>query len=329
MSGQDSFNQPIKLLLDRYLSNLATKDLTRKHIEEKTRMLYRIVGNLRAKTVSDITIECVQRLVKRLKLSPKSEYQYFSAVNSMMNWAVKTREKKSNGEICPIIPFNHLFGILTNNPVVKTERRALTEDEIRKLFSAPFERARINCINFSLRKKLSRKVIARFTRIAKRDRLLYIIAIYTGLRSIEIKKLLWRDLNLDFGTLHVRREVDKGRVETTLPLHRVVIEELKIICGKNPSGTLIKNTPIRFNANLYKDLNHETIPAIDEYDRVINFHSLRVTFATHLSRVRVEEKALRELIRHRNSRDITYSVYVKTDLEKMKESVNRLPDWRQ
>jgi integrase len=166
-----------------------------------------------------------------------------------------------------------------------------------------------------------------FLRAAESDRLgaLYLLAIHTGLRQGELLGLKWGDVDLDRGTLQVRRTLsaakggpaffttpksNKGRsvrltarAAQALRDHRKrqVEEQLK-------QGGRWQDTGLVFTSTVGTPLNRHNVfgrsfkPLLDKagLPHTVRFHDLRHTCATLLCSKNVNPKVVQEMLGHAN-----------------------------
>ncbi len=109
-------------------------------------------------------------------LSTRSKNHYLQTPNTFCKWCLKKKRLGSN----PIIDVE----MIEKRGDVRRARRALTEDEVRRLFD----------------------------HMDERYRLVYRFALCTGLRRNELSELVWGDLHFNDPTPHVllRAETTKA-----------------------------------------------------------------------------------------------------------------------
>jgi integrase len=158
------------------------------------------------------------------------------------------------------------------------------------------------------------------------------VALYAGLAVGEVNGLAWGDVDLDAGTLTVRRSYAEGTTKSTaradtIPLHRDLVALLRTwqeICesdewvfpsrGGRPKK---KVTPVD-----YRVLRRAASAA--EIKKRVTWHTLRHSYGTALYEQNPDPKALQALMRHADIR-ITLSRYVHPDRSKLADKVNALP----
>jgi integrase len=166
-------------------------------------------------------------------------------------------------------------------------------------------------------KPLNGEQVKRLLEAVRGDKLeaLYILAITTGMRSGELLGLRWEDVDLQTGTLQVRRTVFNGRIEApktlkgrrSISLTQTSITALQkcprasewIFCSK-------VGTPMSVH-NLH---NRSWKPLLKKSDLPLDtrFHDLRHTCATLLLTKGVHPKIVQELLGH-SSISITLDTY--------------------
>jgi integrase len=143
---------------------------------------------------------------------------------------------------------------------------------------------------------------------------LYVLAVTTGMRSGEILGLQWRDVDLDVGTLQVRRTVFNGTVSSPktarsnrgIRLPKVAVDALRqqprhsewVFSSKNGTTLSVHNL---HNRSWKPLLTRAGLPDI-------RFHDLRHTCATLLLSKGVHPKLVQELLGH-SSIEITLDTY--------------------
>jgi integrase len=160
-------------------------------------------------------------------------------------------------------------------------RRALNDDEVRKLLAVP-------------------------------RRPLYLLALHTGLRRGEINALRWGDLHLDvtnpFYVVPVAKS--KSRKEQPRPLHYELVRELQAMksAGKVTPDTLVFPEQVPAMKVIRAGFKTAGIPLVDERGHRVDFHALRMTYITRLQRAGVSPREAMQLPRHSDMR-LTMKTY--------------------
>ena len=165
-----------------------------KYVRELETKLLRLAGACGWNTVRDVTPNSFQMWRSRQKSAAKTLNEYLNAASGLMNWMER------NGRI----PGNPL------KPVQKAQsgglqtrlRRAFTADELRRLASVSGPRS-----------------------------VVYLTAVFTGLRRGELSKLVWGDVNLDVAQpfANVRASTTKNHKQAVIPLHSDVVTALRVL----------------------------------------------------------------------------------------------------
>ena len=156
----------------------------------------------------------------------------------------------------------------------------------------------------------------------------YLTALFTGLRRNELKQLEWSDAHLDSPEpyLAVRPSTTKNKRDATIRLHDQLASELRAI---KPKGDLVGVqifSGSRFPGMwVFKsDLVRAGIPYADALNRKADFHALRYTFATNLTKAGVQPREAMELLRHSDLR-LTMKTYTDAGMLCTGEAVSKLP----
>lgn len=203
---------------------------------------------------------------------------------------------------------------------VLSRRRALTVDEIATLTDHPD--------------------------IPPARRLLYLVAIYTGLRIAELMSLERDDLHLDEHHLRLRARSSKNRKEAIVELAPIVCQRWREWL-KNPVyrvGNGIRKAkkalcPRPEEETFYEDFARANLisrgeptqrhpagkPIHDDGTTRLDFHSLRVTFVTSLWRGGISLQMAQRLARH-SSPDLTANIYTALDRADQREAIELLSD---
>lgn len=167
------------------------------------------------------------------------------------------------------------------------------------------------------------------------------LALFAGLRIGELCGLRWEDIDLENGTLSVRRTVERiadldadsqrktkvivgtpktGSSERMIPLPQFITEWLqRFRCRQNTyvlTGNAKPMEPHQFYMRYKKFLKRHGFPDM-------TFHALRHTFATRCVELEFDAKALSEILGH-SSVTTTLAVYVHPTLQQKRVQMERL-----
>ena len=221
-------------------------------------------------------------------LAPRTLNQYLDTARGFCNWLMKRGRMASN----PLAKVEKIWG------EAQRKRRALGEDEIAKLLAA----------------------------VTGERQTVYRTALATGLRRQELVDLQWGDLHLDSPTpfILLRASATKSRRGDSIPLRQDLAAELRKL---KPADA--------------RDLDRvfSAVPSIDEFkadlatakiaykvdERQADFHSLRKTFGTLLSKAGTAPRVSMELMRHTDIK-LTMVNYTDPRLFDTAGAVEKLPD---
>ncbi len=211
------------------------------------------------------------------EFSPKTLNDYLSSFSTFMNWLAMQSRIASN-------PLAKVSKVDTRGRQKK--RRAITQDELQRLLAVT----------------------------TPERRLIYLTAIYTGLRSGELRQLVWADLHLDEERpyLLARASTTKNRKEAVIPLHPDLAAELRQRRKQDDGGAVLE-VSIHMNRAFQKDLTLAKIEPMDALGRKLDFHALRKTFATRLAVKGVAQRLTQELMRHQDA-NLTAQNYTDANL---------------
>jgi integrase len=277
---RDSAQKPLAEHLRDFLADLAAMGRTEKYRHDIHARVSTLLGACSWRQVADVSGDAfVSWRSRQTRLSPKTLNEYLNAASVLLNWM------KRQGRIAE----NPLLTIQPSDTRGRTERkRAFSEEELERLL-----------------------------RVARQHRLIYLTAAYTGLRLGELRQLVWGDLKLGDLPAHivVRALTAKNRREAVVPLHPMLLEELKAArprCATDasPVFTRCRNADRRIR----RDMEAASIARFDAMGRKLCFHSLRYTFATKLARSGASQRLVQELMRHSDPR-LTANLY--TDVSRL------------
>ncbi|MBI3722716.1 tyrosine-type recombinase/integrase [bacterium] len=157
-------------------------------------------------------------------------------------------------------------------------------------------------------------------------RVCYLLAATTGLRRSELRALRWHMVDLVTATVTLPARDAKNRRPVALPLRKEVVEALRSFRGKAeaeaPVFAAVPVTPT-FYSDLVTAGIIENEAAHETAEGVLDFHGLRVTFATSLARADVPLALAQKLMRH-STPMLTANVYTKLELHDGRAAVARI-----
>jgi len=214
-------------------------------------------------------VEAVIRERLEAGKAPKTVANEIEALRALCEWC------KQRG----YLPNNPLDGLAPLDTTPKSQRRALTPDEIRRLLDiVPADR-----------------------------RLMYRVALATGLRKRELQHLTKAHLDPLRCGVHLDAAWTKSRKPGFSPLPRALFRALADSVADKPDTAPLVAVSTNAARRLKKDLKAAGIPKWTPEGK-IDFHSLRVTAATLAIEAGANPKELQSLLRHATP-DLSMNVY--------------------
>ncbi len=229
----------------------------------------------------------------RQRVAPKTLNEYLDACNAFFKWMERIER-------------------ITLNPLRKVGKVDTRGEEVRK------------------RRAFTDVEVSRLLAVAGDHKAAYLTALFTGLRRNELKALEWSDVFLDDPKpyLSARASTTKNKRQATIRLHEQVVAELRTI---KPSGSLDGRKVFAGSClpgmwAFKTDLQRAGIVYADAQGRKADFHALRYTFATNLSKAGILPREAMELLRHSDMR-LTMKTYTDAGLLLTGEAVAKLPSY--
>jgi len=305
---KEHHKKPLAEHIKDFKASLVNKGTTEKHACLVHNRAKAVIENCKFVFIADISASRVQRYLaerRREGLSIRSSNFYLQAAKQFCRWLVADGRAPDN-------PLAHLSG---QNPKtdVRHARRALTADELERLIKAT--------ANGQTHSKMSGKERA----------MLYTLAVSTGLRAGELASLTWQSFNLSGSepSVTVLAAYSKHRRDDTLPLRLDIAQLLAAWKTEQESDEQAKVFGA-FRVNkatkmLRKDLEVAGITYRDGAGRVADFHSLRHTFISNLTRSGVSPKIAQSLARH-STIGLTMDTYTHIGLYDERAALDSLPE---
>jgi len=282
---------PLLNHLKDYVADLTATRRDAEYIYIVDRQIKRLLQQCRWTTLANVTSDSFLRWRSRQRdKAPKTLNDYLASMSGLLRWMERHERLERN-------PLRHVQKVQSNGRLVRP-RRAFTYEEMRKLVAAAGPR----------------KVV-------------YLAAVYTGLRRSELSELLKTDLHLDVKQpfISVRAATTKNHKQATIAIHPDLLPELRKRLPQLPAyepRVLIDLIPTmdRFRA----DLKAAGIEYIDAQGRRADFHSLRHTLATNLALAGTAPRIAMEIMRHSDIK-LTTKTYTDAGLLPVAETVIGLP----
>ncbi len=306
--------------LDEFQSVLLARDVVAQYRKERLSMLRAFVEWAKVKNLGDLDVADASRWISDLaatNLSARSLNSRITALKQLGIWLFKTHR----------LPFDPFSTMQKRNEAADRRhvRRALTQEDVGLLLDAtrrrPLEAARRRRVSTPL----TAKEEAHLHELGACRSLVYLIAVSTGLRRGEIKRLTWGDIDFDRGQARVTARSAKSRREQTVELNGRVLAALKAARPTTamPCATVVPARRFPNMITFEKDLEAAGIERVDESDRIVDFHSLRHTFISSLAVAGVHPRVAMALARHSDI-SLTMKHYTDVSLLDLKGAVEKI-----
>jgi len=280
---------PLVNYVEEFITRLRKAGRDARYIYQVERHILKFCKECSWTYFKDVGRDSFERWRSRQDVEPKTLNEHQSSASMFFTWLFK----------CGRIPSQPLAGVekARLRGTDKRERRAFTGEELQILLAVAGDRA-----------------------------VVYLTAVYTGLRRGELKALEWRDLHLDGDTPHIRARASttKNGKAASLPLHPDVVASLRVLQGKGHPEPKVFPRLVPEMELFKKHLALAGIAYNDERGRNADFHSLRNTFATILTLNGAPQREVMELMRHSDMR-LTAKVYTDAGQLPLSKTMNALP----
>ena len=270
---RETFENPMERLVDGYVADLKALGRSTDHVRHVDKRLRRLMRECQWQSLREATADSFLRWRSEQKQAPKTINEYQAVLSALFSWLRKQNRVAAN-------PFE-LVSKVDGRGKESFHRRALNDDEARRLLAGP-------------------------------RRALYLLALHTGLRRGEINALHGSDFHLDAANpfYMVPTAKSKSRKEQPRPLHHELVEELQRLkaAGKLTPEALLFPGGVPPMKAIRADFKAAGIALVDERGYRVDFHALRMTYITRLQRAGVSPRETMELARHSDMR-LTMKTY--------------------
>ena len=288
---REAANAKLEPLLCAHLQDLEAQNCDPAHVLNRGLLIRRIARNSGWLTIRDISAgSFVNWRAKNQTLAPRTLNNYLADLRAFLNWLESTGELTAN----PLDGVNPVKAHKKARP-----RRAITDEQILTFLKAsPPER-----------------------------RIIYLIALHTGLRRNEIKLLEWQDVFLEGPSpfIKLRAVTTKNRKGDEVTIHPELHEELQRL-RKMSSGPCCRVVTMFPGLFLFKkDLAAAGISFIERGLR-FDFHAMRMTFNTRMANGNIPTRACMQAMRHSDEK-LTTVVYTDASRLNVAAHVASLPSF--
>ena len=253
-----------------FVASLVARSRNKDHVIHAKNRLIRLFKECGWRQLRDMTPDSLEKwLSSQTEFSPKTLNEYVAHAKTFANWLER------QGRL-PVNPLRRVGKVPTAGKET-FKRRALKREEFLLLLTKSGPR-----------------------------RFAYALAVLTGLRRSELKRLLWADVHLDDPKpwIEVRAATTKNKQAATMFVVPQLARLLAEFRGEGVGLVLPHGVP--GVATLRKDLIAAEIPVQDERGWRIDFHAFRHTYASFLSAAGVSEGARMKMARHSELRQTNH-----------------------
>lgn len=332
---KDALERDIEQHVQDYITHLATEGVNPKHLSERERLLRAVLSECGFKRLADLSADKITEFISKLRKKPtknntdpgpasaRTKDTYRGAVHAFAQCCVDTRPQR-----------------LKENPVsatakpagpVEHPRRAETVENLKRLLEVAAQRPLKEAL--TVRKgprkgeqyaEVRPEVRQRLLMEGRERRLLYMMAILTGMRQGELSRLLVSHLRLDGDApaVFVAPKHDaKNKVAVWLPLlpgHAAELGSWVKDTGKTAADPVFY-VPEKPNKIFRRDLKAAGIDYKDKATgHYFDFHALRHCTDTYLMAAGVPPSVVMLFMRHKTMKlsMVTYNDPRMTDARK-------------
>jgi len=299
--------RPLQAHLDDFAAYLANKGSTADYVNTTKQRVQSVIEACKFVLIDDLSASRVQEYLAQLRAKNKSiasSNHYLRAIKMFSRWLVRDSRTADDR-------LAHLSKMNTETDRRRI-RRPLTMQEFQMLLESAESGPPIQNISGSDRA------------------VLYIVGAYTGFRRKEIASIYPHSFDFDSEPpiLTIEAAYSKHRRTDVIPLRRDFAERIRAwITSKSGSGhgrPLFDVAEKRTAEMIKKDLERVGVPYVNERGHYADFHALRKTFITNLSRAGVPPKTTQMLARHSDI-NLTMNVYTALGMLDQAAAVEALP----
>ena len=279
--------------------------LGKDRLKKFNKRIGKIITDCNFKHLSDIDCSIIDNWITQKysskELAAKTLNHYLQEFKQFCKWLVDNDRLSTN-------PVSLLKPITIDSGNITFSRRALTQGEIDRLINT------------------TRTTRTRNNLTGEQRCLIYLLALFTGLRYSEIRSLQRESFDFDNNTVTIKDIHAKNNKTDTLPLKPELADQLQayfISTPALPKAAAFSNMQAKGIYMLKKDLTEAGIEYITDEVRA-DFHSLRHTYGTLLAKSGVLPQLAQKLMRHSNI-DLTTNLYTHLLLTDKQDAIKNLP----
>ena len=292
LAQKECLARPLAEMIEEFIAEKSQLGRAESYTRILAGRLAKLAEQCAWRTLRDVSAQGFMEWRARREDSPKTLNEYLLGVRGLLEWAGKRYR-------LPRLPNLDGVEMIDERGRETFERRALTPREARKLLEvAPPGR-----------------------------RLIYVLALSTGLRRAELDSLVWGDVHLDSEApyLRVRATYTKNRKDAFLPL---IPQAAQILRAARPPHAAVDRPVLpggvpRNRRALRRDMEAAGIAVMDANGRKFDFHALRTTACTFLLQSGEPPRIVQEIMRHSDIR-LTTKNYADMSRAPLREAMQPL-----
>jgi integrase len=301
-----------------FLTTLRARNVVQKYAEEREGCIQAFLAHSGARRLKDLTLVAASAWIEEVKargLSARSVNSRVRALKQWGRWLQTTRR----------VQFDPFDGLRQLNEASDRRhvRRALTPAEAQRLLDAARTRPLREAEASRIHAGVTDSERARLTRLGEARALVWLLAVSTGLRMGEIRRLRYCDV--EHGRVSIPAASAKSRRDQSVPLPQRVAEAIARYRPKDatPTDTLVPPGAFPNTTTFHRDRAAAGIERRDAEDRVVDAHALRTTYISWLSATGASPRVTQALARHASG--TTTERYLDLRLLDFDAAVERLP----
>ncbi len=286
---RDAASNPLAEHLADYVADLAAKGRDEMYVYNVEHRCLRLTNECGWKFAKDVTPDSFVTWRAKQTKAPKTLNEFLDAARGLLNWMHRNGRIVANALLA--------VGKVETRGRETRKRRAFTDEQMRSLLA-----------------------------VAGPRKVVYLTAVFTGLRRAELEALRKGDFHLycDNPFVKARASTTKNHKEAVLWLHPEAVGELRKLIPPSAPVDEMAFDPVPSMDELRADLRVAGIPFMDGEGRRADFHAFRHTLATNLARAGVPPRIAMEFMRHSDLR-MTNKTYTDATGLPLAEAVERLP----
>jgi integrase len=341
--------KPVGEHVAAYVTSPEASGVTEKYLREARRILDTVLAGCEVRTLADLDREAIERWLNQRRCSGASARTRNTDRSTIIGFANRCADPN--------------IGRLVSNPLKgvpkadekadpRRRRRAMTEDELKRLLDVARRRPLLNAMTVHRGKRKGQVVAnlraerrAQLEALGRERALIYKTLVLTGLRKSELASLTVTQLRLDRPIPHIEldAEDEKNREGSSVVIRPDLADDLRAwladklaslqaracvqaepIPSRLPGDYPVFSVPDGLVRIFDRDLKLAGISKRDDRGRTLDVHALRTTFGTLSSKGGVPLRTAQAAMRHSDP-SLTANVYTDPRLLDVSGALDALP----